>query len=365
MQVRSNNDMHQKQPNDGSFNSEGSRVHCAAPYCEPLYEHTTLGTPEGKPRIELAVDADQSPNVLQAANWLTAYEVMRGGEPEAWRLTTENAEDASGREEVVATMQGILFKKDLPPFTNKISQRGAYARYLRQSVTLVGFDTPSFNSAVHAITQIHGLFARSVGTENLEQCGMVSHSEDHSCVETSNRYFTPKKDVTSCTSIQFSPDVDPHGYLAEAAGPNLFHGEDNEVYYYERTIDRSGKDYKFIPTRPGKFQVGDIVEVQTSFIAVPLRDNKFKTSMILRSITLLEGRHTQDAAAAKVSQLLMHPRSQVKVFRRRVGYGDEEMAIARAKMTRMDIDEHEDSHHDNENIEDTSVSSKSDDTNLD
>ena len=39
--------------------------------------------------------------------------------------------------------------------------------------------------------------------------------------------------------------------------------------------------------------MGDIVEVQISFAVLPLREGKMKTSMILRSITLLDGTQTQ------------------------------------------------------------------------
>ena len=50
---------------------------------------------------------------------------------------------------------------------------------------------------------------------------------------------------------------------------------------------------RFIATAPVTFQVGDIVEAQVSFAVVPLREGKMKTSMILRSITLLDGTQTQ------------------------------------------------------------------------
>lgn len=51
--------------------------------------------------------------------------------------------------------------------------------------------------------------------------------------------------------------------------------------------------YRIIATAPVKFQVGDIVEVQVSFAVLPLREGKMKTSMILRSITLLDRSQTQ------------------------------------------------------------------------
>jgi hypothetical protein len=43
---------------------------------------------------------------------------------------------------------------------------------------------------------------------------------------------------------------------------------------------------------PVSFQVGDIVEVQVSFSMHPLREGKFKTALVLRSILLLDGSHT-------------------------------------------------------------------------
>ena len=49
----------------------------------------------------------------------------------------------------------------------------------------------------------------------------------------------------------------------------------------------------FRATGPQTFQLGDIVEVQVSFIAIPLRDKKWKISTVLRSISLFEGKFTQ------------------------------------------------------------------------
>ena len=49
----------------------------------------------------------------------------------------------------------------------------------------------------------------------------------------------------------------------------------------------------FQATGPQIFQLSDIVEVQVSFVAIPLRGKKWKISTILRSISLFEGRFTQ------------------------------------------------------------------------
>lgn len=49
----------------------------------------------------------------------------------------------------------------------------------------------------------------------------------------------------------------------------------------------------FKETGPHIFQEGDIVELQISFIVVPLRDQQSRMNIVLRSINLLEGKFTQ------------------------------------------------------------------------
>ena len=44
---------------------------------------------------------------------------------------------------------------------------------------------------------------------------------------------------------------------------------------------------------PQIFRIGDIVEAQVSFIVVPLKDNKHKMIVVLRSIALLDPYFTQ------------------------------------------------------------------------
>lgn len=55
---------------------------------------------------------------MQDPSWLTAFQPSHAGEPKLWRLTRE---DGSGAvEEVVAAIQGIICKKDMPPFEERI-----------------------------------------------------------------------------------------------------------------------------------------------------------------------------------------------------------------------------------------------------
>lgn len=52
-------------------------------------------------------------------------------------------------------------------------------------------------------------------------------------------------------------------------------------------------DLRYVVVKPACISVGDIVELQVSFIMVPLRDNKFKIAMVLRSILVLDRTYTQ------------------------------------------------------------------------
>jgi hypothetical protein len=56
---------------------------------------------------------------------------------------------------------------------------------------------------------------------------------------------------------------------------------------------------------PQIFQEGDIVELQVSFIVVPIRDQKCRMSIVLRGVTLLEGIFTQASAILQDATLLM------------------------------------------------------------
>ena len=65
-----------------------------------------------------------------------------------------------------------------------------------------------------------------------------------SALELSNRYFTPRKDTADGGELILSADIDPYGYLANAAGRALCHTEENAVLYFERQ-GSNDNDYKF------------------------------------------------------------------------------------------------------------------------
>jgi hypothetical protein len=63
---------------------------------------------------------------------------------------------------------------------------------------------------------------------------------------------------------------------------------------FKDPFDRTATEvHRYISIKPGCICVGDLVELQVSFIMVPLRGNKFKAAMVLRSILVLDRTYTQ------------------------------------------------------------------------
>jgi hypothetical protein len=105
---------------------------------------------------------------------------------------------------------------------------------LRQSVSITGLQSSIFEKIIHTVAEIHIAFSRAVGTENLEECQIITSYKEMSALELSNRYFTPHEDIAEGDELTLSADVDPYGYLANAAGTTLCHTEENAVLYFER-----------------------------------------------------------------------------------------------------------------------------------
>ncbi|KAF8969131.1 hypothetical protein BDZ97DRAFT_1915494 [Flammula alnicola] len=248
-------------------------------------------------------------------------------------------DENSADEEVVASFQGILCKKDIAPYNEKNIPSGK-VKYLRQSTTLTAFGNPVFDKSIENIAAIYAIFKRAIG-DNLVEGAVCSTYEDFSAIDVANRYFTPRGGAATEEIRPLTAEVDPKGYLAKAAGSTYVHTEENKVYYFEKTgNEQSGTGFR--ATGPQIFQVGDIVEVQVSFIAIPMRDNKWKISTILRSISLFDGRFTQEAIVKSLTQNTAPVEKAKPLLKRRVGYAEEEVSITRAKLAEMEIGEEKD-----------------------
>ncbi|KAF8896892.1 hypothetical protein CPB84DRAFT_1848068 [Gymnopilus junonius] len=233
--------------------------------------------------------------ITNAENWAHLYEPEHVGIPKAWRLINQVAHMQNNarapREEVVLTVQGIIAKKDLPPFEDKISPSSTHTQHLRQSITLIGFQTPTFLD-----------------------------------IKTS-KHVASSKQAQEAEELTFGHDVDPKDILKKAAGNRLVHIEDNVVQYYEMVKTKGSGDAKFLPAKPIKFKW-----------------SKFKSTMVLRSLTIMDGTFTQDAAKMQL-QLQKSAIANISMgptLKRSVGYADEEFGITKHKFSRLRVDEDED-----------------------
>lgn len=127
------------------------------------------------------------------------------------------------------------------------SRNSHHVKFLRQTVSIAGFDTHTFEKAMNAILNIHTTLGRGVGISDIEACGMISKENGIQLCEVGNRYFSPRYQNANITDeVALSADIDPHGYLAKAALSNgLYHSENNTVAYFEREGTSDG-NYRYV-----------------------------------------------------------------------------------------------------------------------
>jgi hypothetical protein len=107
-------------------------------------------------------------------------------------------------------------------------------------LSITGLSTATFKAASDNISKLYALFSRSVAQSKLQSCTTVSSFQNHASMELYNRYFTPRKNGLHGVEKSFSPDIDPTGVLTKLIGTSFYHGEENEVAYFEKTIGDSG-----------------------------------------------------------------------------------------------------------------------------
>ncbi|KAF8969734.1 hypothetical protein BDZ97DRAFT_1754546 [Flammula alnicola] len=186
-------------------------------------------------------------------------------------------------------------------------------KYLHQSATFTAFGNPVFDKPIENIAAIYAIFKRAIG-DNLVEGDVCSTYEDFSAIDVVNRYFTPRGGAASEEIRPLTTEVDPKGYLERQQAPHMC----------------TQKKTSFRATGQQIFQVGDILKVQVSFIAIPMRDNKWK---VRRSISLFDGRFIQEAIMKSLIPNTAPVENAKPLLKRRVGYREEEVSITRAKLT--------------------------------
>jgi len=140
-------------------------------------------------------------------------------------------------------------------------------------------------------------------------------------LDISNRYLTPLRDVSGglVESIPFHKGVDPRNVLRDMAKDDHIHTEDNYVEYFSMRRDNDGHQ-RFQSCEPQMFRVGDIVQVQLSFVVIPVKAGRRRMLTVLRSLALLDAAFTIKMG----EKTRMPPVLAVPTLKRKVGYNDSE-----------------------------------------
>jgi len=129
------------------------------------------------------------------------------------------------------------------------SPTSKHIRYLKQGVSITGLGLDHFMSQVDMLPDIAALFIRAVSEDKIEPNTIVGQQDDVTTLNTSNRFFTQRKDTHMGKELHFHRDIDPHGTLTRLLGSGFVHTEENNVSYYERVGATHGGDTRYV-TQP-------------------------------------------------------------------------------------------------------------------
>ncbi|OSX62433.1 hypothetical protein POSPLADRAFT_1142711, partial [Postia placenta MAD-698-R-SB12] len=231
-------------------------------------------------QLSMFVDSDR----VQVATTLHDYGV---NEPKV--LVYPSGDDDTGPDEVMLNVQGYLLNRRLPPILSKTD----------------------------------GLAGWKVKWEG-----------GHIVVDFHNRYLMPHSKAHTSTILTIPEEMDPYHILRNRI-TNEVYTQDNEVKYFERTKESHNGIIVFT--------VGQLVEVQVSFVVVLVSKGVWKMILKLWSICILN-RIIQEELNQEHLCSMMGSSSSLKKVKRRVGYeedSDVEEAQSDLKRMRLDsVDEH-------------------------
>lgn len=103
---------------------------------------------------------------------------------------------------------------------------------MKQLVHLTGLGTPQFASFIGTLEQLREIYSREV-PEGALDAAPASHYHQQPTIDISTRYLTSRTEDPSGKAKPFGSGVDPKGILARLAGDTHFHGEENQVLYFD------------------------------------------------------------------------------------------------------------------------------------
>ncbi|KAJ7932923.1 hypothetical protein B0H13DRAFT_2307206 [Mycena leptocephala] len=252
-----------------------------------------------------------------------------------WRLCAISEEEDMA-DELVFRVQGIILKNNLIP-RNLESLPSRKRAYVAQYIEICGLEADTFRDAMTKTEEINQRFAEHFSTTNVVDL-VRPQTSFGLAFSSSNRFFTLKTDAPTEQDNTFSDGVDPVGVLEKMKTRDLIHAPENIVKYFKcfpNTDDASKVRYE--ETIPGAFKVGDLVEIQVSFVGVFTAQNEVKVTSRLQAVTLLDASFTKAAQTAR-SHSKYEPKAKHSL-RRKVGYFyQDEEELTRVAKKRMEVD---------------------------
>ncbi|KAJ7442910.1 hypothetical protein B0H11DRAFT_1932108 [Mycena galericulata] len=197
------------------------------------------------------------------------------------------APEADSRKEAVISIVGILKIIRI----TACEEDGVGLTFLRQRVTIAGFDAEVFKVAVNKVEALAFELASAFESNKVENWAPNCIDPDHGLlISAENRYFSSGRNVMGSTRYPFDRYVDPAGILTKLQTADLAHCFENEVSYLEL------KNKEYIRKDPG-FRQGDVVEVGVSIVAFKKQSKEkgdtYVCKLVMRTLMLLTNELTK------------------------------------------------------------------------
>ncbi|KAF9066651.1 hypothetical protein BDP27DRAFT_1423680 [Rhodocollybia butyracea] len=222
----------------------------------------------------------------------TPWTEKKYSEPDCWPVTWRQTGECS--EEVIFHIQGVIEDKKLAPVKGDRSAKKL--RHLRQSIVVSGLGSEGFDRDIEAVMDVYAILARHVpGLKPIE----IKDLGRYSGLEFSSRLFTPKNEAPNMEWAVIDEMIDSNNFLhnVKASGVGYVYGDENVVNFGVEVNGKEKKKKKTETIAPHQLHIGDIVDIAFAAIAIEGRGANNPTSgvakLLLRSVTLLEGKHTQ------------------------------------------------------------------------
>jgi hypothetical protein len=113
-------------------------------------------------------------------------------------------------------------------------------RFLRQSITLSGYDSTHFQQARTAIDLLATFLKGGCNEPGHLKVPETVFAGEHPAIELANRYFTPSRDSDGSDLVEIPKVYDPKGSFSNMLGQEVVFTVDNVVEYSERFLTSDG-----------------------------------------------------------------------------------------------------------------------------